>query len=54
MTVSVNYAVEIYDATTNRLLSRIRRQPISERAEPALDAAKVGVRKGADATVVQF
>ncbi|WP_341486594.1 DUF3313 domain-containing protein [Pararhizobium sp. A13] len=59
MTGSVNYAVEIYDATTNRLLSAYVTKQYPNALNvgstfTALDAAKVGVRKGADALVAQF
>ncbi|MFS2179508.1 DUF3313 domain-containing protein [Rhizobium pisi] len=54
MTGSVNYAVEIYDAATSRLLNAFvaKQYPNAMNVGAtfsALDASKVGIRKGADA-----
>ncbi|URK86252.1 DUF3313 domain-containing protein (plasmid) [Rhizobium sp. RCAM05350] len=59
MTGSVNYAVEIYDAPSDRLLSAFVTKQYPNALNigstfTALDASKVGVRKGADALVAQF
>jgi len=59
MTGSVNYAVEIYDATSNRLLSAFVTKQYPNALNigstfTALDASNVGIRKGADDLVAQF
>jgi hypothetical protein len=59
LTGSVSYAVEIYDATDNRLLSAYvtKQYPNALNAGAsfgALSASKVGIRKGADALLAQF
>ncbi|MFS8113033.1 DUF3313 domain-containing protein [Rhizobium jaguaris] len=59
MTGSVNYAVEIFDALSNRLLSAYvtKQYPNAMNAGAAfgaLEASKVGIRKGADALLAQF
>lgn len=58
-TGSVSYAVEIYDASTNKLLrAYVEKQypsPMNIKATVGgLSAAKVGVRKGADRLVAQL
>jgi hypothetical protein len=58
MTGSVNYAVEIYDAQSNRLLSAYvtKQYPNAMNIGSSfttMDASKVGIRKGADALVEQ-
>jgi len=59
MTGSVNYAVEIFDAPSNRLLSAYvtKQYPNAMNAGAAfgsLQASKVGIDKGADALLAQF
>lgn len=59
MTGSVSYAVEIYDAGTNRLLQAFvtKQYPNAMNVGAtfsALDASKVGIRKGADALLEEL
>nr|WP_246792298.1 DUF3313 family protein [Rhizobium leguminosarum] len=59
MTGSVNYAVEIYDAASNRLLSSYvtKQYPNAMNIDAsftAMDASMVGVRKGADALLAEL
>ncbi|MBX5197344.1 DUF3313 domain-containing protein [Rhizobium sp. NZLR10] len=59
MTGSVNYAVEIYDAASNRLLSSYVTNQYPNAMNigasfTALEASKVGIRKGADALLAEF
>ncbi|MBB3647009.1 hypothetical protein FHX14_003208 [Rhizobium sp. BK619] len=59
MTGSVNYAVEIYDATSNRLLSSYVTKQYPNAMNigasfSAMDASMVGVRKGADALLAEL
>ncbi len=59
MTGSVNYAVEIYDAASNRLLSAYVAKQYPNAMNigasfTALDASMVGIRKGADALLAQM
>jgi hypothetical protein len=55
----VNYAVEIYDASTNRLLNAYveKQYPNAMNVKStfgSLGAAKTGIGKGADALVAQL
>ncbi|ARM90066.1 hypothetical protein RHEC894_CH03812 [Rhizobium sp. CIAT894] len=59
MTGSVNYAVEIYDAASNRLLSSYVTKQYPNAMNigasfTAMDASMVGVRKGADALLAEL
>lgn len=59
MTGSVNYAVEIYDAASNRLLSSYVTKQYPNAMNigasfTAMDASMVGIRKGADALVAEL
>jgi hypothetical protein len=59
MAGSVNYAVEIYDAPSNRLLSAYvtKQYPNAMNAGAtfvALKGSKIGIDKGADALLAQF
>jgi hypothetical protein len=59
MAGSVNYAVEIYDAASNRLLSAYvtKQYPNAMNAAAtfvALKGSKIGIDKGADALLAQF
>ncbi|MGO6939407.1 DUF3313 domain-containing protein [Rhizobium johnstonii] len=59
MTGSVNYAVEIYDAANNRLLSSYVTKQYPNAMNigasfTAMDASMVGIRKGADALLAEL
>jgi hypothetical protein len=59
MSGSVNYAVEIYDAGSNRLLAAyvMKQHPSALNVGASwsrLDASMVGIKKGADALVEQM
>jgi hypothetical protein len=59
MSGSVNYAVEIYDAGSNRLLAAyvMKQYPSALNVSASwsrLDASMVGIKKGADVLVEQM